>query len=112
MIYGDGKQMRDFIYVRDTARASILAMKKGKPGQVYNVGTGISTDFNTIFQIVSEEMKYDGGAKYVPNPLKTYQYFTQADISKASKELEFKPEYDILKGVREMIQSPLHSSSK
>ena len=112
MIYGDGKQRRDFIYVRDTARASILAMKKGKPGEVYNVGTGISTDFNTIFQIVREEMKYDGGAKYVPNPLKSYQYFTQADLSKTSKELEFNPEYDIRKGVREMIQSPLHSSSK
>lgn len=28
MIYGDGKQRRDFVYVRDTARASILAMKK------------------------------------------------------------------------------------
>ena len=76
------------------------------------MGTGISTDFNTIFQIVREEMKYDGGAEYVPNPLKSYQYFTQADLSKASKELEFNPEYDIRKGVREMIQSPLHSSSK
>jgi UDP-glucose 4-epimerase len=103
VIYGDGRQSRDFIYVRDTARASVLAMKKGKPGEVYNVGTGRSTDFNTIFDIVKEEMKYEKDAKYIPNPLKSYQMFTQANISKTARELDFTPEYDIRKGVREMI---------
>jgi UDP-glucose 4-epimerase len=105
VIYGNGKQSRDFIYVRDTARASILAMKKGKQGEVYNVGTGRSTDFNTILGIVKEEMKYEKEAKYIPNPLKSYQMFTQADISKTTRELGFAPEYDIRKGVREMILS-------
>jgi UDP-glucose 4-epimerase len=105
IIYGDGRQSRDFIYVRDTARASVTAMKKGKQGEVYNVGTGRSTDFNTIFGIVKEEMKYENEAKYIPNPLKSYQMFTQADISKTTRELGFNPEYDIRKGVREMILS-------
>ena len=44
VIYGDGTQSRDFIYLKDAARASILAMKNGKAGDVYNVGTGVSTD--------------------------------------------------------------------
>jgi UDP-glucose 4-epimerase len=105
VIYGDGRQSRDFIYVRDTARASVLAMKKGDAGEVYNVGTGKSTDFNTIFGIVKEEMKYEGVAKYTPNSLKSYQMFTQADISKTARELGFAPEYDIRKGVMEMILS-------
>ncbi len=101
MIYGNGKQSRDFIYVCDTARASVLAMKKEKQGEVYNVGTGRSTDFNTIFGIVKEEMKYEKDAKYVPNPLKNYQLFTQADISKTARELGFIPDY----GIREMVLS-------
>lgn len=46
VIFGDGRQGRDFIYVEDTARASVLAMEKGRPGEAYNVGTGTTTDFN------------------------------------------------------------------
>ena len=45
-----------------------LAMVKGRPGEVYNVGTGISTDFNTIFRIVKEETGFDGDPAYVENP--------------------------------------------
>ena len=104
IIFGDGTQMRDFIYVEDTARVSVLAMKKGTPGESYNVGTGKSTDFNTIFQMVKEEMCYQGEATYIPNPLKSYQTFTLADIRKAKEELKFEPLYDIRSGVRKMIK--------
>lgn len=105
IIYGDGKQRRDFIYVKDTARASVMAMENGKPGEAYNVGTGKSVDFNSVFQIVKEEMGYEGEAEHVPNPLKSYQYFTQADMSKSNAELKFFPEYDVKKGVRDILDS-------
>jgi UDP-glucose 4-epimerase len=104
-IYGDGRQSRDFIYVKDTATASVLAMKKGKPGETYNVGTGITTDFNEIFNIVKTVTGFKGEARHVPNPLKSYQNFTQADLSKARDELGFLPEYDIAKGVTEILES-------
>jgi UDP-glucose 4-epimerase len=103
VIYGDGRQSRDFIYVKDTARASVLAMKSGKSGEVYNVGTGHSTDFNAIFNVVKEETNYKGEAKYISNPLKSYQQFTQADVSKTRKELDFTPKYDITLGIRDII---------
>jgi len=105
VIYGDGTQRRDFIYVRDTARASILAMENGRDGEEYNVGTGNSVDFNTVFQIVKEETGYEGDAVHVPNPLKSYQLFTQAVMKKSNDELKFFPEYDVRKGVREIVQS-------
>jgi UDP-glucose 4-epimerase len=108
VIYGDGRQSRDFIYVKDTARASILAMNKGEPGEVYNIGTGKSTDFNTIFGIVKKEMKYEKEAKYATNPLKSYQLYTQADVSKTMRELGFSPEFDIKKGIEDMIKSFSH----
>jgi len=104
VIYGDGKQRRDFIYVEDTAKASILAMERGKNGEVYNVGTGVSNDFNTIFKIIKEEMNFDKDPIYIPNPLKSYQMFTQADITKSKKDLGFEPEYDIRKGVRKILE--------
>ena len=104
VIYGDGTQKRDFIYIEDNARASVLAMEKGKTGEAYNIGTEISTDFNTIFKIIKEEMHSDIEAKYVMNPFKSYQMFTMANIEKARKELQFEPEYDIRSGIRRMLQ--------
>lgn len=103
VIYGDGRQSRDFIYVKDTARASVLAMKKGKTGEVYNIGTGHSTDFNTIFNIIKFETKFNRDAKYIRNPLKSYQYFTRADTSKAERDIEFRASFDIQKGIKEIL---------
>ena len=105
VIFGDGKQSRDFIYVDDTARASVLAMEKGRPGESYNIGTGITTNFNDIYRIVAEEMHSHVEAEYIPNPLKNYQHFTQADISKAKNELGFEPEFDLRLGIKKMTQA-------
>ena len=104
VIFADGKQKRDFIYVDDTSRASLLAMKNGTPGETYNVGTGKTTDFNTIFHIVKEEMNYQGEAEYVPNPLKSYQMFTLADITKTREELKFEARYDMREGVKKIVK--------
>ena len=79
-------------------------MKNGTPGEAYNVGTGKSTDFNTVVQIVKEEMGYQGQAEYVPNPLKSYQMFTLADITKAREKLKFETRYDIRDGVKKIIE--------
>ena len=103
LIFGDGTQKRDFIYVEDNARASILAMENGKPGEAYNIGTGVSTDFNTIYSIIKNEMHSDIEAKHVKNPFASYQMYTQADMEKTKNDLGFIPEYDIRKGVKKML---------
>jgi UDP-glucose 4-epimerase len=108
-IYGNGEQKRDFIYVLDTARASFLAMLHGKPGESYNIGTGVSTTFNDIYTIVKEEMRSVLEPDYIPNPLTNYQYFTQADISKTKRDLGFTPEYDLRSGIRSMLQNDIRS---
>ena len=103
LIFGDGTQKRDFIYVEDNARASVLAMENGKPGEAYNIGTGVSTDFNTIYSIIKNEMHSDIEAKHVKNPFASYQMYTQADMEKTKNDLGFIPEYDIRKGVKKML---------
>ncbi|MGB9734519.1 MAG: NAD-dependent epimerase/dehydratase family protein [Conexivisphaera sp.] len=104
VIYGDGTQRRDFVYVEDAVRATILAMERGRPGEAYNVGTGVSTTFNDVFRIVKEETGYEGEPLYVPNPLRSYQRFTQADTSKARRELGFEAAYDLRAGVRRTLE--------
>ena len=47
VINGDGRQSRDFVCVGDVARANLLSLQHGS--RIYNVGTGVPTDVNTIF---------------------------------------------------------------
>jgi UDP-glucose 4-epimerase len=110
VIYGDGRQSRDFIYVEDTARASYLAMLHGSPGESYNIGTGVSTTFNEIFNTVREEMHSQVEADHVPNPLKNYQHFTQADTTKTERDIGFKPKFDLRSGIRKMLQNEIIST--
>lgn len=104
IIYGDGTQRRDFIYIDDNVRCTWLAFLSGKAGKSYNVGTGISSDYNTIAGLVKQLTGSKSDIVHVPNPLKSYQMFTQADISKTEKELGFKPEFDLRKAIEKMFQ--------
>jgi len=103
VIYGDGMQRRDFIYVEDVVDANIQAIKNGRSGEVYNVGTGNALTFNEIEKIIAKEMDFEKDPVYIKNPLKHYQTFTQADTTKAKKELKFVARFDIKKGIREML---------
>ena len=105
IVFGDGTQRRDFIYVRDNVRATKLAFDRGKPGESYNVGTGISTDFNSIAKLVKEITESDSPVKHIPNPLKSYQMFTQADLTKTSEDLGFMPEYELRTAIKEMLEA-------
>ena len=96
IVYGDGTQRRDFIYIDDNVRCTWLAFQNGKAGESYNVGTGISTDYNTIAGMVKQVTGSKSDIVHVPNPLKSYQMFTQADMSKTGNELKFRPEYDLI----------------
>jgi len=98
-IVGDGKQTRDFIHVFDVVKAMIKAAKKGKPGKIYNVGSGKESSVNLIANII-------GGRKvYVPKrPGETRR--SLANISKIKKELNWKPKIKIKKGL-EMLLSDI-----
>ncbi len=50
-VNGDGLQTRDFVYVGDVVRANLLAAEHPESGE-YNVGTGIETDINTIYEMI------------------------------------------------------------
>ncbi len=103
IIYGNGTQSRDFIYVKDIARATWLAFLNGKAGESYNVGTGISTEFNEIAETVKRIALSKSEIKHIPNPLRSYQMFTQADMMKSHESLDFTPEYDLKRGISEMV---------
>src|SRR3989344_6946818 len=58
VINGDGKQTRDYVYVSDVVKANLLATQKNVTGE-YNIGTGIATDVNTIYDLIRQEFGSD-----------------------------------------------------
>ena len=76
IIFGDGRQEKDFIYVTDVAKITMLLLENGETG-VFNVGSGTATSFNYIADLIDSSIK-----QYVTNPLETYQYLTKADMGK------------------------------
>ena len=79
-------------------------MEKGKANEAYEIGTGVSTDFNTIYKIIREGMNFNIEPKYEKNPFSSYQMFTQANMEKAKIDLVFIPEYDIRVDMKEVFK--------
>jgi UDP-glucose 4-epimerase len=105
-ITGDGKQIRDFTYVGDIARANRLALEGDAVG-IINVGTGVPTDINTIHETLTEITAYPLKPEYIPRPVGEVRA-TYLDSSKARQALGWEAKtslFDGLKNVVDWLQS-------
>ncbi len=104
VIYGDGTQTRDFVYVKDVVRALRLAMGSDYVGAL-NVGTGKSYSFNEVAEILANRMGLSLEAEHVENPIKNYVAHTLANTSKAEEVLGFRAEHSLEMGIDELLKS-------
>ena len=104
-LYGDGTQTRDFTHVDDIVSGLVAAAEHELDG-VYNLGTGESYDFNTVVDLLNEELGTDVEPTYVENPIPDYVYVhdTMADISKMKAETGWEPEVSFREGVKLICQ--------
>lgn len=65
LVNGEGKQTRDYVYVGDVVNANTLGTEMGITG-VYNVGTGVETDVNTLFAKLASLTGYAGPRRHGP----------------------------------------------
>ncbi len=101
VIYGDGDQERDFVYVEDCARAALLALSRGD-GQAYNIGSGQGTTINHLFAVMKDLTGYERDARYdPPRPGDVYRSFL--DASKAQRELGWEPQVSLEEGLRRTV---------
>ncbi len=56
LVYGDGRQMREYQYVRDHCEAIDLVLQRGQLGQTYNIGTGVEVENLTMIEILLETL--------------------------------------------------------
>lgn len=105
IVYGDGKQTRDFIYVRDLCKGLIAAMKcKELNGKIVNIGTGKETNILKMVELVNKNLLTNIKPKYVPNPIKGYVKFTCSETSVMKKYLHFIPPTTLEEGIKKTIE--------
>ena len=103
-LYGDGSQSRDFVYVEDVVQALTLVSKsKDSLGKVYNVGTGLGTDLNSLIENVSDLLNETISIKYLPERIGDIKE-SYSDISQLSK-IGYKANYNIHEGLKKYLRS-------
>jgi UDP-glucose 4-epimerase len=103
VVYGDGSQAYDFIYVRDTASANVCALKSDVPFGFYNVGRGIKTSIKELTKMVLELAGSDLPIKYEPAG-QTFVTNRVGDPKAAEQDLGFKWSVDLEEGMKRLIE--------
>lgn len=103
-VYGDGMQIRDWLHVKDHCAAIWTVLKKGKIGEVYNVGGNNEKANIEIVKLILQSLgKGEGLITYVQDrPGHDRRY--AIDNTKIMTELHWRPAYTFEKGIRETIQ--------
>ncbi|WP_029894358.1 dTDP-glucose 4,6-dehydratase [Desulfohalovibrio reitneri] len=102
-VYGDGLNVRDWIYVLDHCLGVDLALRKGAPGEIYNFGADCEKTnlevIRTLLQIVGKPESLITFVADRPGHDRRYAM----GYDKARRELGFEPEYDFAEGMRETV---------
>lgn len=105
VVYGDGKQTRDFVYVDDVIEANMLALNKVKAaGEVFNIGTGNSISVNQIAETLKEVMNKKDLKNIYDPPRPTDVKHGYADINKAKKILGYTPKFSFKEGLAQLVK--------
>lgn len=103
-IHGDGRQSRDFCYVKDVARANLLAMKAGNAcGQPINIGSGQAVTISDLALEMGSILAQPVRAVHAharPGDVR----FSLAGISRAFDELSYSPGVSLEQGLRETME--------
>jgi UDP-glucose 4-epimerase len=101
-IFGKGDKTRDYVYVGDVVTANLLAMEKDVNG-IYNIGTGVETSDQEMFDTLAGLTGYKGSPHYAP-VRKGEIYRICLDCSRARRELGWEPRVPLRQGLAETVK--------
>jgi UDP-glucose 4-epimerase len=103
IVYGDGSQAYDFIYVGDTAHANICALKGNTTDELYNIGMGVQTSIKELCEQILEikgsnlKIQYEpAGQTFVTNRI--------GSIDKAKRDLGFEAKVELREGLKRLME--------
>jgi len=104
VIYGDGEQTRDFVFVEDCNQANIKAcFTGGISGEFFNIGSGVNISVNELFDTIRDITERETDPVYEEARIGDVRE-SLADISKARRLLAFEPAYTMEAGLRKTIE--------
>ena len=101
-IYGNGKQTRDYVYVKDIVDANIIAQESNKNG-CYNIGTGKETSVLKIFETLKKETNFDKEPIF-DKPRAGEIYRICLNPLKIKRELGWEAKHNIEQGIKKTIE--------
>jgi nucleoside-diphosphate-sugar epimerase len=104
VIFGDGEQTRDFVHVSDVVEAIMLSLRNEGARGVFNIGSGESVTINYLANLILRLMDKDYLNPIYAPPRPGDIRHSIADISRARKELGFKPRVKLEVGIKELIK--------
>jgi UDP-glucose 4-epimerase len=108
VIFGDGNQTRDFVYVEDVVNANMLALNAKKAiGEIFNIATGTPYTINEVVRNLQEKLGKQH-LKPIHKPIRKGEIkHSYANIEKAERILGYKPEFSLQKGITRLVESCL-----
>jgi len=103
MIFGDGNQTRDFVYVLDLANFIVSSIDKTPKSKLFNLANNKQISVNEIFYILKEISGFKGEATHI-EAVKGEVRDIRLDTSLAETELGWNPEHDFKKGIKETFE--------
>ena len=102
-LYGDGKNVREWIHVEDNCRAIWEVAMHGKKSEIYNIGSGVEKSNLEITKLILDEFGLgEEMIDFVPDRL-NHDYRYSLDTTKIRSELSFSPQWDFEEGIRSTI---------
>jgi nucleoside-diphosphate-sugar epimerase len=104
IVYGDGEQTRDFVYVKDAVEANMLALRGNDAvGETFNIGTGKRITVNKVAQLLKRMTSKENLENVYSDSRLGDVRHGYADISKAMRILNYEPKFSIEQGLEELV---------
>jgi nucleoside-diphosphate-sugar epimerase len=100
VVYGTGKQTRDFTFITDSVEANVGAFSKGVPGEAYNIGGGSRIQLIDCIRLIEEISGKKAKLRYGESQRGDVVH-TYADIGKAVRDFQYSPKVGISEGLAE-----------
>jgi UDP-glucose 4-epimerase len=102
VIFGDGTQTMDFVFIEDVASANILAARSGVTDEVFNVASGVETSLNDLATALGRVMGVNLPPTYAPARKVNAVTRRLADTAKIER-LGFKPQFSLEEGLQRLV---------
>jgi UDP-glucose 4-epimerase len=103
LIFGNGEQTMDFVYIEDIARANILAAKANITDEVFNIASGVETSLNDLAHSLLKVMGSDLQPEYKPERQVNPVQRRLADVSQAKQLLNFESQVSLEAGLSRLV---------